>query len=177
MATYRNPSTEIYQQVQNGRVIQLTNAPNVDFSLFTDNNNKDNSFKNIALQGIQQKTPLNQLFFSKRNMDNIQAKIRYAVYIRSKGNYIIGNQSDVELEVIMRSYYLQHAKNLPCRLREQVDELNALIIEWCVEQILVEVKQYYGYLENVQQLPIPLEHPKNLSSAGTKTLRSVTTTF
>jgi hypothetical protein len=39
------------------------------------------------------------------------------------------------------------------------------------------VEQYLGYLDAVQKLPNPLPLPENLSSAGTKTLRSVTTTF
>ena len=50
-------------------------------------------------------------------------------------------------------------------------------MDYCVPNILSEVQQYLGYLDNVQKLPNPLPLPENLSSAGSKTLRSVTTTF
>ena len=59
----------------------------------------------------------------------------------------------------------------------QINYLNKLVLDYCVPNVLTEVEQYLGYLDAVQKLPNPLPLPENLSSAGTKTLRSVTTTF
>jgi len=77
----------------------------------------------------------------------------------------------------MRSTYLQHSPNLPNQIKEQIKYLNDLVANWCVEKIIPEVYQYYGYLKEVEYMPVPLELPQNLSSKGTRTLRSVTTTF
>ena len=77
----------------------------------------------------------------------------------------------------MRSIYLQHSPNLPNNIKEQIRYLNQLVVDWCVETIIPEIYQYYGYLKEIEFMPIPLELPLNLSSKGSRTLRSVTTTF
>ena len=46
----------------------------------------------------------------KRTNLNIQNQIRYKIYTISKGEHTIGEQSDVELKIIMRSIYLQYGK-------------------------------------------------------------------
>lgn len=162
-------------QFQNGRVI-TTNQPMKDLGMI-ENNSTQKNFQLEALYGIQEQTQLNQLYFSKANMEIIQNKIRYEVYLKTDKKHIIGNQSPVELEIIMRSIYLQHSPNLPTQIKEQIKYLNELVTNWCVEKIIPEVYQYMGYLKQVEYMPVPIEHPQNLSSKGTKNLRSVTTTF
>ena len=162
-------------QFQNGRVI-TTNKPLKDLQMI-ENNTTQVNFQQEALYGIQETTHLNQLFFSKENMNIIQDKIRYQVYLNTEKKHIIGKQSDVELEIIMKSIYLQHSPNLPNQIKEQIKYLNELVCNWCVEKIIPEIYQYVGYLKEVEYMPVPLEHPVNLSSKGTKNLRSVTTTF
>ena len=162
-------------QFQNGRVI--TTGQNLKDLQMIENNETQKNFQTEALYGIQERTQLNELFFSKANMEIIQNKIRYQVYINTEKKHIIGKQSDVELEIIMRSTYLQHSPNLPNQITEQIKYLNELVTNWCVEKIIPEVYQYMGYLKEVEYMPVPLEHPVNLSSKGTKNLRSVTTTF
>ena len=77
----------------------------------------------------------------------------------------------------MRSTYLQHSPNLPNKIKEQIDYLNGLVSDWCVEQILPEVQQYFGYIKEIENMPMPIDLPLNLSSKGSRSLRSVTTTF
>lgn len=162
-------------QFQNGRVI-TTNQNLKDLKMI-ENSKTLNNFQTEALYGIQETTKLNQLFFSKQNMKIIQDKIRYEVYLKTEKKHIIDNQSDVELEIVMRSTYLQHSPNLPNQTQEQIKYLNQLVTNWCVEKIIPEIYQYFGYLKEVEYMPVPLEHPVNLSSKGTKNLKSVTTTF
>lgn len=162
-------------QFQNGRVI-TTNENLKDLQMI-ENNESQSDFQTEALYGIQEKTQLNQLYFSKKNMNIIQDKIRYEVYMNTEKKHIIDKQSDLELEIIMRSTYLQHSPNLPNQITEQLKYLNQLVTNWCVEKIIPEIYQYVGYLKEVQYMPVPIEHPVNLSSKGTKNLRSVTTTF
>jgi len=66
---------------------------------------------------------------------------------------------------------------LPFKITEQVKELNWIAVNQATPRILSEISQYIGYIERVESLPVPLEHPKNLSSAGTRLLRPVYSTF
>ena len=67
--------------------------------------------------------------------------------------------------------------NLPNNIKEQIRYLNQLVVDWSVETIIPEVYQYYGYLKEIEFMPIPIDLPLNLSSKGSRSLRSVTTTF
>jgi len=166
----------MYSNFQNGRV--TTNGDIVkDMKMIDNQNEVMNNFQVEALYSIQETSKLNQLFFSKKNLDNIQDLIRYTVYMKSDKKYKIDKQSDVELEVIMRSIYLQHSPNLPNKIKEQISYLNKLVSDWCVEQIIPEVQQYVGYIKEIEYMPLPIDLPVNLSSKGSRSLRSVTTTF
>jgi hypothetical protein len=169
-------NTQPITDYQNGRVIQMFNTPNADYKSFNNDNNDNDNFKNNAVSRIQQVTPLSALYFSKRNMEILQAKIRKAVFDRTNGEHLIGEQSITELEIVMRAIFLQYAR-YSGDLREQVLQLDKIVVEETVPKIISNIKQYMGYLHDVQQLPIPIDLPKNLSSRGTKMLNSVTSTF
>ena len=77
----------------------------------------------------------------------------------------------------MRSFYLQYSLNLPTKIKEQIEYLDNLVVTYCVEQIIPEMQQYQGYLKEIEFMPMPMDLPMNLSSKGSKTLRSVTSTF
>jgi hypothetical protein len=72
--------------------------------------------------------------------------------------------------MIMRGMYLQYAKNNPFNIEGQINELNKLVIDWSVPRIISEIEQYQFYLKDISNLPIPLEKPLNMSSAGSKSL-------
>jgi hypothetical protein len=72
--------------------------------------------------------------------------------------------------MIMRGMYLQYAKNNPFNIEGQIQELNKLVIDWAVPRIISEIEQYQYYLNDISHLPIPLEKPLSMSSAGTKSL-------
>ena len=165
------------RQFQNGRVIIDEDKTIKDLKMINNNGDVMKNFQVEALYGIQETTQLNQLFFSRANMNLIQDGIRYQVYLKTDKKHIIDKQSEVELEIIMRSIYLQHSPNLPNNIKEQIKYLDELVINWCVEQIIPEIYQYYGYLKEVEYMPTPIDLPLNLSSKGSRTLRSVTTTF
>ena len=70
----------------------------------------------------------------------------------------------------MRSFYLQYSKNLDTNIREQIMELNNMVINYCVPKILSEIQQYIGYKQDISKLPDPIDRSVNLSVKGTKTL-------
>ena len=163
-------------QYQNGRVI-MNNTQNVKDMIMIEGNKPNNNFQVESLYGIQETSKLNQLFFSKKNMDIIQNNIRYTVYNKTNKKHIIDKQSDIELQIVMRSTYLQFSPNLEYNYKEQLEYLNGLVVEWCVAHIIPQLEQYIGYLKEVEYMPMPIDLPVNLSSKGSRTLRSVTSTF
>ena len=78
----------------------------------------------------------------------------------------------------MRATYLQTGVNDPTQsIIAQVQILNNTVGNYAVPNIISKIKQYLGYIQDVQSTVTPIPHPRNVSSAGTRTLRSVTTTF
>ena len=160
----------------NGRVVDINNTSFEKLPMFL-GDVANNKFKYNALKGIQTPSPLSLLFFSKDNIDIIQQIIRHSVWKFSNETHIIDRQSDTELEIIMRSIYLQHSQSLQCKLNEQIRKLNKLVTDWAAPKIFVQIQQYIGYLHDVEHLPMPIDRPTNISNKGSKVLKSVTTTF
>jgi hypothetical protein len=129
------------------------------------------NLRNVAIQGIHTKNLLNQVFFSPQNVANIQKKIRFQVWKQSKGAYTIDDQDETELSVIMRSMYLQYSKNQDDNIREQVQELNNIVIEEIVPELLSRVKSYQIYLKDRSE-PWRVFDRQGISTntAGTKSL-------
>ena len=121
-----------------------------------------------AIRGNMTATPLNQAFFSPANVQIVQNKLRREVYDRSKGEYLIDNQSVDELLIVMRAMYLQYGKNQPDHIREQIEELNQIVADWAVPKIVAECSMHQTYLHDIQHLPVPLSHPILLTKTGTK---------
>ena len=84
--------------------------------------------------------------------------------------YQIDDQDVDELKMIMRAMYLQYAKNHPFNIEGQIQELNKMVIDWSAPRIMSEIEHYAFYLNDISHLPVPLEKPLNMSSAGTKSL-------
>jgi hypothetical protein len=112
-------------------------------------------------------TCVSDLFFSDLNRDALQQGIRYGVYRQSPQKSVIGRQDDRQLELVMRSIYLQYGENRPDRIVEQVQSLNARVLEYCVPQIVREIEMYRHYVQDIHNMPMPLERSVNTSSAGT----------
>ena len=147
------------------------------FKLYGENRSEGTKYERDAMKNIQHDTPLNQAFFSTQNIENVQCMVRYGVYLKSNKKYTIDNQAESELYVIMRSIFLQHSRNLEVNIKEQIRDLNRLVVLDVVPKILSELQMHYTYMRDISSNPVPLEHPVNESSAGTKNLRSITSLF
>lgn len=158
--------------MDNGRVDTLKGKNFDMYKLFETGNEKMSDFSREAVVGIHTNTPLNSLFFSRENINALQQGIRYLVAKHSDNKFIVGNQSEVELQIVMRAVYLNDAKHKPTGIIEQVKELNKLVLDYCVPRILEEVKMYNYYKNDVSQLPMPLERGQFSSAKGTRVLES-----
>lgn len=111
-------------------------------------------------------TPLNRLFFSQGNIDRLQSDIQVAV--RGMVNANIDRQSDSDLMLVMRSYYLQYAQNNPNNLQQELDELNRRVVHFCANRIAVEVEAYRFYRKDIMDFPAPIQNPVNVGIYGTR---------
>ena len=160
-----------YKYILNGRVNLLDeNTGDKTYKIANDNISlyKENTLNSISR--MYAGNCVSELFFSKENKDIIQQGIINSVYNMSEGEYKIGRQSEQELIIVMRSMYFQHSKNLNFNIKEQVKELNTMVIRWCVDEIIKNIRQYIGYKKSISTLPLPMEHSLLPSQKGTKTL-------
>ena len=147
------------------------------FQLFDESNSiKDNANCN-STKNIIADTPLSKVFFSADNIDLIQNELKQGVYQKTDNKYVIDRQSDTELLVIMRSIYLQNSKNLPYEIKKQVIKLNQLVLNYCIPNVISGILSYNKYIQDIDNPIVPLELPQNVHSAGTKTLKSVSSIF
>lgn len=126
-------------------------------------------FQADMLRGNWEATPVSDAFFSPANVERIQQLIRKGVYDKSQPKgYVIDDQSSDELKIIMRAIYYQYGKNMPKDTLVQVEDLNHKVINWCIPHILSAVDHYFYYIQDISHLPVPLQQPQSLSSAGTR---------
>lgn len=112
-----------------------------------------------ALSGQWSNSYLSLAFFSSENMQIIQNAIRKGVYDKSNKQYIIEPQSCNELQIIMRSIFLQHSKNLPVDIKHQIITLNQLVTNYAIEQIYKEMIAYMKYTYDASTIAVPLSKP------------------
>jgi hypothetical protein len=168
------------KNIKNGRIINLNdinNDINNIIGLARENQIPEKNQSRTLLGISSQTNLLSTLFFSTDNIKNIQDQIRHKVFLISNNKYIIDEQNYNEINIIMRSIYLQFSPNIDTNHTEQISYLNKLVIDWCVPKIITEIEQYNGYIHDVETLPTPIPRPINMSNTGMKNTRSVTSTF
>jgi hypothetical protein len=116
------------------------------------------TFRNPT-EGLWDETRLSVAFFSKQNIQILQNGIRAGVYKKSNGQYTIGPQDCDSLKIIMRSVYLQYAANQLANIPEQINELNQMVLNYCVQQVYSEAQGYMKYIDDASTLVVPIAHP------------------
>jgi hypothetical protein len=157
---------------KNGRVDTLYGENYNIYSLFQETKRPEQSFGKEAIKGTHSGSDLNQIFFSKVNIDAIQSAIRYQVYIKSCKKHTIDRQSDTDLKVVMRSVYLQEARHGSRDILAEVRRLNGLVVDFCAPRIIQEINMYMHYRADISRLPTPMERGEFISSKGTRTLET-----
>lgn len=142
-------------RINNGRMSNLSNrltdsALETEVIIFNTNSTD-------ATKGIIEETNVTRILFSRQNMDALQARIRYGVF--TSINEQISNQDENELYVIMRSIALQYGNFVVKDPITEVKRLNDKIVLACVDKITTNYRQYLKYIEDIQNLPVPLDNP------------------
>lgn len=156
---------------------QLGNNP----FLFLSNHRKDyfNQMKesmNEQNEGYQGYI-LEKVFFSDENVQLIQRQIIMDVYKRSNKKYLIKEQNREDINIVMKYIFNDYAQHLPFKIKEQVTELNNKISNMLSKEIIENLESHQKYIRDSTSQPTLIDRPKNVTSAGNRTLPSVSTTF
>jgi hypothetical protein len=118
---------------------------------------------------------LDKIFFSEKNIAKIQQMIKIAVFKKTKGKYILETDQDVlDLYVVMKNVFLEHADFLPYDFDMQIKKLNNILIINIIPDIITNIKKYYGYIKDINNPRNTLDHPINVNHQNKKTLPSIT---
>jgi hypothetical protein len=116
------------------------------------------TFRNPT-EGLWNNTQLSDLFFSGKNICTVQNGIRAGVSERSNGQFVIGNQDEDTLKIIMRSIFLQHSANQPTNIKTQVMQLNKIVWDYCIPQVYGEAQGYRQYIKDASTMYTPMPPP------------------
>jgi hypothetical protein len=111
------------------------------------------------LEGQWDDSTLSNAYFSKENIQIIQNGIRAGVYKQSNNQYIVAPQDCDSLKIVMRSIFLQYSANLPGNISSQIEALNQMVLNFCIQQVYSEAKGYMKYLSDASNMYVPIAHP------------------
>jgi hypothetical protein len=144
----------------NGRVNIL--GPNIDDRFTMSDRIPINSTKysfRDSMTGNWYDTKLSNAFFSEKNIQIIQNGIRSGVFNKSNRQYVICEQNPDELQIIMRSIFLQYAKNLPDNISMQINDLNKNVFDYAINQVYSEAEGYMKYKKDASTMWTPIAMP------------------
>ena len=151
-------------KINNGRVNIKTPNTSSLFQLYDKiPANQCTTFRS-ATEGLWDETTLSRAFFSQPNILILQNGVRAGVYRRSNGQYLISPQDCDSLKIVMRSVFLQYSSNKPFNITEQIEQLNKMVLDYCIQQVYSEAQGYMKYIDDVSTLVVPIAHPVQVSN-------------
>ena len=167
------PPSQTFERLWDERSVYIDLDKVYSYQKMFDNENKTdlNVYQNTLIRGIHEKNFVNQLFFSKKNIDNLEKRLRYTVFLMSRKQYVLGPQDKTELVIIMRSVYLLYSNSLNVLVKDQIKKLNDIVISKSAPRLLSQVTQYLRYLEDANEShKILIARPINATNNGLRVL-------
>ena len=121
-----------------------------------------------SMKGLWCNTILSDTYFSAGNIKYVQDNIRYNVY--NKTERVIDQQNIDTLKNIMRSIFLKFSKNRKDNLKQQINDLDNIVIDYCVNEIVGSLKGYLKYMEDISSMHNPIDLPDNTGVKGERSL-------
>ena len=174
---FTNPISE-YEQQRHANFLFTDHYG--DFRLIDQQQVPDDYVYWDIIKTIQERNPIMDVFFSKKNLDHIQALLIQMVSYQSDGLYQISRQNDSELLTVMRSIYITTPINPFSNLvnfRRDICTLNKNVLDWVVPRVLVNVQQHLGYVRDQTTGLRTMDRPEFMSSAGMRTNHGFDVTF
>ena len=147
----------------------LNNFNGSPFQLYENNNVVNN--KSTNMNGNFTKNNLTDLYYSQSNINLLQDSIIKGIYNDPEMyGQRISKQAEDELLIVMRSIYLQHCKNHPNNIQQQIYDLNKLVLDYCIPNIIIAIKQHKGYINDITKKKQVMDKPQSVSIKGDKIL-------
>jgi adenylyl- and sulfurtransferase ThiI len=164
---------------KNGVKKNIFSMEELPIAYFCDNKNSDDLRNQLIKNQVKisecNQTDLENYFFSDENIDNINKQLVLKVYNHTKGLIKISKQSKDSLIIVMRYVFLEYAKHLPYNIKNQILELNCIVVGEVLPNVLTNANQKIDYLNEINNprklLPLPI------STKKVNTLPSVTGNF
>lgn len=173
------------QRLTADKVEKLESPGSYNFTV--DDKQVSGSNTRFLFKNLYGETPLTFLFFSDKNVQNIQNILKYMVY--KQNGYVIDNQSVTELLIVMRGIFLEYSfhpklidesmsekekDELKIKYTNEVKRLNQIVVDYILPKIVSQIKQYLDYLRDASEQPYYMDKPQNVSVTGQKQYRSAT---
>jgi hypothetical protein len=160
-----DPMLRAQQNGFNGRIFIAPDEAVRPYELFKSSTQPQQTDTSI-ISNIVVPNALSRTYFSNDNIERLQLMIIDAVYKTCQKK--ISRQSYQELQIIMKSMYLQYGRNLSYDIEGQVATLNKYVVDECVRIIVPNVLQYNKYMDDITS-PIPvMPLAQNVSNRGYK---------
>ena len=147
-----------------------------DYATSTNQNDVSNTNREVLTSCVE-RTPVSDLYFSERNINHMKYLLARLIKDQTKYEISPASQSNAELTVVMRGVFLTHAKHLPNNIEKQVIELNYITLMDLYPRTISNIRQYLTYTRDHGSMPLPMAPPQHMSSAGTRSNRSITDVF
>jgi len=130
---------------------------------------KNYNLTSTSVEGVVEQTRLSNTYFSKCNIEMLQKIIAYDVYKQTGKK--IGKQSEHDLLIIMRSYFLQKANNVLTNdedIKNEIRKLNIIVKDDATKRIISMIKQHDAYIRDISNMVEPIDRAESTNVKGTK---------
>lgn len=131
-----------------------------------------------VLKDIQFYEPVARMFFSKNNIKLLQKEIKRTIANMTQNKFVVQeDQDESDLLITMRAIYLLEGRYLPNNINFQVKRLNLKLINYVIPDMITNIKQAYGYQQEINQPLRMIDRPMHDNVKGRQTLPSITTVW
>jgi hypothetical protein len=151
-----------------------------DYNIIDQQNVPDNYVYWDIIKTFQERNPMMDCFFSKKNLDHIQHLLIEMIRYQSGGQYQISRQNDDELLTVMRSIYIKTPTNpysTGADFKRDICTLNKNVLDWVVPRVIVNIQQYLGYVRDQGNNLRTIDRPEFMSNCGNRINRGFDVTF
>jgi len=129
---------------------------------------KEEYYMHIALREYNKKpSKVAFEYFSVSNIKRIQHMIKKAVYLKTNKKFKLQEDQHVlDLIQAMKHIYVDYGIFVSNSIVRQVKKLNQLTIKSIVPDMIDNIKQYYGYLKDINSPISPINQPLNVNRGG-----------
>jgi len=112
------------------------------------------------------------LILVKKIINKVHNDIKKKVYDLSQQKYVIDDQNMDVLKVIMRSIFLQYSKFQFDNIKQQVDEMNVMVVEYSSNNIFGEIQGYLKYKKDASNMYTLMDRPVYLHNDNSLELKN-----